>query len=344
MKNTFTPSLLQECCIRDRAELLETYEKTNRNSRIHFQCCCGNGGIKGFREIVEKGGLFCKECVKLNFKTKLQNTWSAKDRETLDIINERRKITMIEVLGVDNATKSEVVQNKRKQTSIEKYGVDNASKSDLVKDKIKKAYNEKSLDERNKINEKRKVTCLEMYGCISSAQNNDVKIKAKQTFLKNYGCQSPLQNEEIKYKIKATCLAKYGVEHPLQDPIIFSKHAIHTHKWKDYVTPFGKILRIQGYEHFALDKLFEIYVVDDIIIGSDVPEIWYKLNGKVHRYHCDIFIKSENLIIEVKSKYTYNKSFGMNQAKQKACLDAGYNFEFWIYNEKGVRVNNETMV
>ena len=40
MKNTFTPSLLQECCIRDRAELLEIYIKTNRNSRFLFKCNC----------------------------------------------------------------------------------------------------------------------------------------------------------------------------------------------------------------------------------------------------------------------------------------------------------------
>lgn len=113
---------------------------------------------------------------------------------------------------------------------------------------------------------------------------------------------------------------------------------------KNSFTPSGKILRIQGYEHFALDKLFEIYDKDDIITGSYVPEIWYKLNEKVHRYHCDIFIETKNLIIEVKSKYTYNHSIHMNLVKQKACLDAGYDFEFWIFNEKGVRVNNETMV
>lgn len=280
MKNSFTPSLLQECCIRDRAELLETYEKTNRDSRIHFQCYCGNGGIKGFREIVEKGGLFCKECVKFNFKIKLGQTWSEKDRKTLDDINERRKITMVKILGVDNPKKSKILQEK-----------------------------------------------------------------IKQTCLKKYGCENPFQNEEIKQKIKRNCLEKYGVEHHLQHPEIFSKLMKSTYALKDYLTPGGNILKIRGYEHFALDHLLRIYEEDDIINDSnDVPEIWYNHNEKIHRYFCDFFIESINLIVEVKSTYTYNLELELNLAKENACLHAGYDFEFWIFNEKGVRVNNETMV
>jgi hypothetical protein len=114
---------------------------------------------------------------------------------------------------------------------------------------------------------------------------------------------------------------------------------------KEYVTPVGNILKIRGYEHFALDDLFKTYSEDQITNDSKhVPEIWFNHNKKVHRYFCDFFIESKNLIIEVKSTYIYNLELELNLAKQKACLDAGYDFEFWIYNEKGVRVNNETMV
>lgn len=274
MKNTFTPSLLQECCVRDRAELLEVYEKTNRESIISFRCNCSISGIKKFREIVEKAGLFCTNCVKLNFKTKLRTNWDGKDKETVKRINEKRKKTMIEVLGVDNPTKSKIIQEKIKRTCLAKYGFENQ-----------------------------------------------------------------FQNEEIKQKIKQKCLEKYGVEHHLQNPEVFSKLMKSSYAFKSYVTPSGKILKLRGYEHFASDTLFKIYPENEIISDSKfVPEIWYIHGGKRHRYFCDFFIKSANLIVEVKSTYTYRLEFDINLSKQQACIAAGYNFEFWIFNEKGVRL------
>jgi hypothetical protein len=48
----------------------------------------------------------------------------------------------------------------------------------------------------------------------------------------------------------------------------------------------------------------------------------------------DIYIKSLNKIIEVKSDYVYIKELQKNIIKKKACLYLGYNFEFWIFDGK----------
>ncbi len=105
---------------------------------------------------------------------------------------------------------------------------------------------------------------------------------------------------------------------------------------KEYVFVDNTIIYIQGYENFALDLLVkEGYVSSEIISGSqNVPKIYYVFNGKKCRYYCDIFLPSINKIIEVKSKWTYEREKEKNIAKATACIDGGYLFEFWIFDEK----------
>jgi hypothetical protein len=55
-------------------------------------------------------------------------------------------------------------------------------------------------------------------------------------------------------------------------------------------------------------------------------------------YFPDIYIPKQNLIIEVKSTYTYSKEYDKNIAKANATKNTGYNFEFWIYDGKGNKV------
>lgn len=62
-----------------------------------------------------------------------------------------------------------------------------------------------------------------------------------------------------------------------------------------------------------------------------MPKISYKLNQKEFKYYPDIYIKSENKIIEVKSSWTYEKNLVKNILKALATMKLGYSFEFWIY-------------
>jgi hypothetical protein len=112
---------------------------------------------------------------------------------------------------------------------------------------------------------------------------------------------------------------------------------------KEYIFPSGRIELVQGYEPFALNNLIinEKLNESDIIVGvKNVPEIWYIDNNNTkHRYYVDIFIPSQNKCIEVKSTYTYRKDEQVNIIKQNAAKNLGYNFEFWIYDNKGNRIN-----
>jgi uncharacterized protein YcfL len=172
-------------------------------------------------------------------------------------------------------------------------------------------------------------------------QNKEIKQKIKETNLEKYGFESPLQNETIKNKVKATNLEKYGVEYSSQHPNIMEKITKNMYKSKEYKFPSGNIIKIQGYENHAIDELINNNIIEkDIITGcKNVPTIWYyDNNNKKRRHFVDIYIPSLNLCIEVKSTWTAKLHSGNILLKQSAAKDLGYNYEIWIYNKEGVKV------
>jgi hypothetical protein len=61
-------------------------------------------------------------------------------------------------------------------------------------------------------------------------------------------------------------------------------------------------------------------------------------NGKKHRHYVDIFISSQNRCVEVKSTWTAEKKKDNIFLKQTTAKELGYNYEIWVYNSKGIRV------
>jgi len=190
--------------------------------------------------------------------------------------------------------------------------------------------------------EKAKQTCLEKYGVEYSTQSKEVQDKMKKTLLLNYGVEHISYSKEIKDKTKKTCLEKYGVEVPSQCAEIMEKVSKNAYKLKEYKFPSGRIERVQGYEPFALYELINNVLIyeNDIFIGAKkVPTIWYNdENCKKHRHYVDIFIKSENKCIEVKSTWTVQKKKDNIFLKQNAAKELGYKYEIWVYDSKGNRV------
>jgi hypothetical protein len=92
----------------------------------------------------------------------------------------------------------------------------------------------------------------------------------------------------------------------------------------------------QGYENFALDELIINDEIDesDIITGcANVPKILYiDENNKTRAHFVDIYIPSQNRLIEVKSTWTFTKCGVL--LKQKAAKELGYNYEIWVYDKK----------
>jgi hypothetical protein len=91
----------------------------------------------------------------------------------------------------------------------------------------------------------------------------------------------------------------------------------------------------------SLNNIINIEKINenDIITGcKNVPTIWYDdLQGKKHRHFVDIFIPSQNKCVEIKSSWTVKKEIVF--LKQTAAKELGYNYEIWVYDEKGNIIN-----
>jgi hypothetical protein len=275
-----------------------------RDTRVIGKCIlCENSFDKSLNKLHKQRNFGCETCAK-KFKF------------------ERIKTTMVDKYGVEYAAQSQIFMDKMKNTSLEKYGVEHANQNELVKEKIRQ-------------------TNLVRYGCEYGLQNEEVKEKRRLSNLEKYGFENPLQREEIKEKMRQTNLQIYGVEYVAQCPEIYEKQNKNSYYLKDYVLPSGNIIKIQGYEHYALDELCkkENNNENDIITGSkNVPTIWYNNNGKKHRHFVDIYIPSMNKCIEVKSTWTFEKQKEIVFLKQTAAKQLGYLYEIWIYDNKGNKV------
>jgi hypothetical protein len=141
---------------------------------------------------------------------------------------------------------------------------------------------------------------------------------------------------ETKEKMKKTSLEKYGVEYPTQLVEIQEKAAHTAKSYKNYTTPTGRIIKVQGFEPYALDELYKLYSEDDIVTDRKlIPKIEYIDDSIKRFYFPDIYIKSINKIIEVKSTWTYKTNEEKCILKGKSCIDKAYMFELWIYNKRG---------
>jgi hypothetical protein len=257
-------------------------------------------------------------------------------------VKDKSKQTCIEKYGVEYAFQSQEVMEKCKQTNIKNYGVEYPLQSQEVRDKSKQTciekYGVEHASQSQKAKDKSKQTCIERYGVEHPSQSQEVKDKKIETCFNNFGVEYSLQSQEVRDKSKQTCILKYGVEYPMQNADFAEKVSKNSYKRKDFHFPCGTI-QVQGYEPILLKNLVEEgYTYEDIItIRTEVPEIWYEKDNNKHRYYCDVYIPKINTIYEVKSTWTYEKDVEVIPFKKQACIDAGYLFELYVYDAKGIR-------
>ena len=78
---------------------------------------------------------------------------------------------------------------------------------------------------------------------------------------------------------------------------------------------------------YELDFLEKYY---NKITIEKIHPIQYKLNENVHYYHPDFYLPEYNLIVEIKSIYTYEYEIDKNLSKREYSLRSEYNFLFII--------------
>jgi hypothetical protein len=193
--------------------------------------------------------------------------------------------------------------------------------------KTKGTYTE---DQKRQISEKTK-----LFWKMNPESKSRMVESYKDTMTEKYGVDNFSKTPEFLEKFKKTSLERYGVEYPNQHPDVYERSCKGRKYFKDYTLPSGKKIRIQGYEGYALDILLTTYHEDDILTKkSDMPKVWYQFENKTRRYYPDIYIPLENLIIEVKSIYTYNLETEQIHSKINALKELGFNTNIWIIDKK----------
>ncbi len=145
--------------------------------------------------------------------------------------------------------------------------------------------------------------------------------------------------KEINERKIETYINNYGFDNPLKNPEYAEKHMKSLYNLKKYKMPSGVDIDYQGFENFAFDDLLKkenISEEDLIFKRTEVPELWWIDNeNKKHRHYVDIYVKSLNKCIEVKSTFTFEKKKEEVLLKQKFAKENGYLYEIRIYGPKG---------
>lgn len=210
---------------------------------------------------------------------------------------EKRRRTLKEKYGVINPSQIPGIMQKKKATWLKNWGVDNPSKSPDIIDKIKQAW--------PTIGVKRTETNIQKYGVSSYSNTEEFLTRRKSTWLKKYGVDNPAKHDSVKDKIQI------GQRYKSTNKSILLN---------------GVNVNLQGYEPTVIADLIKSGIAEkDIVVARNlVPKITYTFRGKVRRYYPDIYIPRYNMLIEVKSLYTWQKYKDTNLAKFHAAKAAGY--------------------
>jgi len=258
-----------------------------------------------FYDNISREGIIYFECVVENCNTKYSKTF--------------RQIKEKSGAYCEKHTQ-ENMTTKCKETNINNTGYDNPMKNPEIREKaISKLIETHNNPEKSK----------------------EIKNKTKNTNLKNNGVEYPQQSYTIKLKTIKTNNRKFGVDYPTQNTEIMEKCSKNAYKRKEYTLPSGNIIKIQGYENYALDKLLQDGILEEDIINGckNVPEIWYEDEyGIKHRHFVDIYVKSQNRCIEVKSTWTAKMKKDCIFLKQQGGQKIGCVYEIWVYNGKKEKV------
>ncbi len=325
----YSKEFLDFCMERDGSELTKTdYSSLNLRTIIEFKCGkCNKEDCKKTFECISKSSL-CRKC-------SIQKT-NEEHNKTIFIYD--RKL-LLECMERDKAALEGEYENLDPEVVITytcSCGEKGCKKTFRRINTHGGAYC-KDCSNKNRV-EKVKLTNLENYGVTCSLAAEEIKEKSKVTNLLRRGVEYALQSKEVRDKIKATFKEKYGFENAMQNPEVAERNLKACFNLKTYKLTDGTNIKYQGYENLAFDIIFndwELSSTDIIVERTKVPEIWWvDDDNKRRRYYTDIYIPFENLIIEVKSTWTYKIEEKITQQKLLAAKELGYNTLLWVFDYK----------
>jgi hypothetical protein len=207
---------------------------------------------------------------------------------------------------------------------------------------------------RSQAGETSKNAVIKKYGVENVFQLESTKQKSKETILERYGVENISKSDETKKKKEKTMLERHGIKHNFEkaEEYMFIKHGVRnpshipdiaeilcTNRFKsrkEYFLETGEMILLQGYENFGFDFLKLQFKEEEISYKKkDVPKIYYVLENRERRYYSDFYVNKNNLVVEVKSKYTYKKDFEVLKLKYNSTINFGYKFLLLIFSDSG---------
>jgi hypothetical protein len=181
---------------------------------------------------------------------------------------------------------------------------------------------------------------LKKYGHKYFTSTQDFKNKTRDKIEEKWGGAHPTTFQSVIDKRRETNLEKYGYICALQNPEVRMKANKSSYRRKPYTLPSGEIVNLQGYEGYALDLILNDNEESDILIGekiiAEIGSICYNMNETERFYYPDFYIRPKNLVIEVKSLYTYDNMLQENLLKRDSVLGKGLDFQFWIMDKENL--------
>lgn len=157
--------------------------------------------------------------------------------------------------------------------------------------------------------EKLVTTQTSLYGGVGLA-NDDALAKAQATNLKKYGSKNVMQNEKVKESLANTNQLRYGGRSP------FSSKEVQQKAKRTKIENVEKAMldyKEQGIINNAVFKQspYELIVFYELIQRFGKQDVWYQYGlhpyDKRYPYHCDFYIKSLDLFIEINAHYSHGK-------------------------------------
>lgn len=329
---------------------LTYYNKVSRETNVYFGCTkegCNACHKKTFRRLLDTGA-FCQKHTQENRMKKIEEKYYEKT-------------------GYKNPLSNPEVRNKIENTNIKKYGKSHPMQNTSVSQKMSETIINKNNDDplrQQVINEKKKETYKASFGVEHPSQSDIIKKKKEDTNLKNLGVTHPAKsiivlskmqntytertgfanvssNPEERIKAQNTMLRKYGFRHATQNPELMHKAFTNSFRLKLYTFPSGRTTKYMGWENYAIDDLLiEEKIDEDDIHTENLRQFSYNNpnEDKERFYTPDIYVKSQNRFIEVKSTYTITQDTDNIFTKQAAVKKLGIKCEIWVYDKNGILV------
>lgn len=292
-----------------------------------------------YNQNIKNNGVYvCKECHLKRLTEKFINNNLSLNPE----YQKKKKETFLKNYGVDNPSKSEIIKEKKKETCLKNNGVDSGLKlRDAVKAGMLNKYGVESPLQSDFIKNKMFDTINVRYGVANISYLPEIQKKKEETCFENYGVRHPSQSLDVSKKqvltYKTNYFEKHGVEHPFQRIDIFTKHFKNMFK----ISPYNEDSDLTYQSSYELDFLNYCEKNDKLGLITNGISVNYILESEntKHVYHADFYIEKYNMIIEIKSKYTYDVELYKNLMKEKYSKLEGYNFLF-IINKDYTELNN----